>query len=93
MKETVYIANDLATGLDSIGKTSGIEVSRETVEEMKSWVEDCEYDDEDMTDIHRTREFGNVVVDREHVHGQEDMVEVVSDEDYGCVYLSDFLEI
>ena len=93
MKEKVYIPNDLATGLDSIGKTGGVEVPRETFEEMKSWVESREYDEEDMTDMHRTKKFGEFSVDREHTHGHEDMVEVIRDENYGCVYLYEFLEL
>jgi len=56
-------------------------------------VKNREFDDNDMSDMHRVKEFSDYVVDREHFHGHEDHVSVSYSDSLASVKLSDFLEI
>lgn len=89
----VLIKNTNATGLDSIDKEPDVEVSRELLNEIKDWVRSVEFDDNDMLDMHRVKEFDDYVVDREHFHGHEDDVTITYKDNLACVKLSEFLEI
>lgn len=89
----VLIKNTNAIGLDSIDKEPDVEVSREVLNEIKDWVRSVEFNDNDMSDMHRVKEFGDYVVDREHFHGHEDDVTITHKDNLACVKLSEFLEI
>lgn len=91
----VLVKNTNSTGLDSIDKEPGVEVPRETLNKIQEWVRTREYDDDDMLDMYRTKEFGEYLVDREHFHGpkNEDHVTIHHGDNLACKTLSNFLEI
>lgn len=89
----VLVENTTATGFDNIDKEPDVELPRETLTEMQEWVESREFDDDDMLDMHRDKEYGEYIVDREHFHGSEDTVTIHHTDSLACLKLSEFLEL
>lgn len=90
--ELVHVPNNLAIGLENIDKTGGIDVPRDILNEIQAWTISVEFDEDDMTDIHRVKEFGEYVADREHFRGSDDHVTVSDEDRIAAVRLSTFLE-
>jgi hypothetical protein len=93
MVENVTVPNDLATGLENIGKTPGIDINRPVLNKIQQWAAACEFEEENIGDIARTEEFGKYRVTRERHHGNEDDISVSDNESYGSMLLSDFTEL
>ncbi|WP_337653230.1 hypothetical protein [Halomontanus rarus] len=69
------------------------EVPRSLLDEMQKWVEGVEFDNQDIGDFSRRREFGEFVVEREHFQGHEDRVSIRTENCLSLVNLSTFLQI
>lgn len=88
----VLVNDTRSTGLDSIGKEPNVEIPRDVIDKMQEWVSTRDFDEEDMLDMHRTKEFGEYLVDVER-HSHENDVTIYYRDNIACVDVSEFLEI
>lgn len=88
----VLVNDTRSTGLDSIGKEPNVEIPRDVIDKMQEWVSTRDFDEEDMLDMHRTKEFGEYLVDVER-HSNENDVTIYYRDNIACVNVSEFLEI
>jgi hypothetical protein len=88
----VLVNDTRSTGLDSIGKESNVEVPRDVLNKMQEWASSRDFDEDDMLDMHRTKEFGEYLVDLER-HSNENDVTIYYQDSIACVDVSEFLEI
>lgn len=91
MTETLTLETELGTGLDDVEKT--LVITRERLDEIQSWAESCQFDEEDMLDMAREEHFGDYIATREHFRETEDDVSIRTDDSLVAFTLSDFLEL
>jgi len=89
----VLIKNTRSTGIDSIDKEPDVEIPREILDKMQKWASTREFDNEDILDIHRTKEFGEYLVDVEHHSNHDNDVTIYYRDNIACVDVDEFLEI
>lgn len=87
----VHIPNEVATEAFET-KKNGIDISREVYENICEWVEDIEFDDEDLFDFSRHRYFGEYEVSVEHFTDGPDDISVQTKTRIGFMLVPDFLD-
>lgn len=69
-----------------------ITISRSRLDEIQEWLQSCDFDEDDMTDISREKTFGEYTVTREHFQSATDDVGIQSGDSYVTLLLPDILE-
>lgn len=88
----VLVKDTRSTGFNGIDKEPDVEIPRNTLNKIKDWVSTIEFNEEDILDMHRTKEFGEYLVDLER-HSHENDVTIYYRDNIACVDVSGFLEI
>ena len=88
----VLVKDTRSTGLDSIGKEPNVDIPRNILDKMQEWIRTKSFDDNDMFDMHRTKEFEEYLVDMER-HNDENDVTIYHQDNIASVTVSEFLEL